>query len=599
MSTEGAGKACVVAGSPVILGIQAAVGAGILVEKGVMWVSDQIEKNYLEKCQTWSTHYDAAQAKNQARAQVIQDYMTAQWYTNAASGLYRPSQHADTQMVAPEPQEDLLPVMAQVRSALDDMQKMRQVKRKTQHEQLVARLLTEIEIGRGVLSPVSIAQAEAALGEASESVEQALDDLDTAWKQRSTVSQEERQRREVQFLLQVTANQLSIVEQAREHPAALPVEAFVEQRRQIEATIAQAQAALQSNLALALELAEAARGAAQALSTQVSTALVDAWDRVRKEINTFQGVLTALTTMVNEAIAVKMISRQRAYEFEGRIEALYEETEHLVAHTPPDIQARLLLLKERVGTLKQDVFAAIEQQQQRYIAQTIATTLDELGFQDIRGDEPTLKESGDLIRVVTTTSGRTTGTERDDKIVSFDIARNGDIAYDFSGYVGDTCVQEAERIFVALHKKGIFILDAQAAKQLPTYPTKLITPELLEQPQWQPQIVQNKLQAELAERLRAVLEAMNYPTISQNVVGGCIELEAFSGPFGYRVVLAPDGAASIFKDDAHTDISDNEDDPLVAEVQQSLSEQEGTGRNVEKPGGRSFTKRRNQHKLEH
>src|SRR5437667_3840663 len=134
MSTEGAGKACVIAGSPVILGIQAAVGTGILLEKGVMWVNEQIEKNYLEKCQTWNTHYDAAQAKNQARAQVVQDYMTAQWYTNAASGLYRPPHLADAQMVTPEPQEDLLPVMNQVRFALDDMRKMTQVKRKTEHE---------------------------------------------------------------------------------------------------------------------------------------------------------------------------------------------------------------------------------------------------------------------------------------------------------------------------------------------------------------------------------------------------------------------------------------------------------------------------------
>ncbi|MGH2481737.1 MAG: hypothetical protein ACRDHW_18960, partial [Ktedonobacteraceae bacterium] len=69
-----------------------------------------------------------------------------------------------------------------------------------------------------------------------------------------------------------------------------------------------------------------------------------------------------------------------------------------------------------------------------------------------------------------------------------------------------------------------------------------------------------------------VLQKMGYPTIQQRTIGGSIELEAFKGQLGYRVVLAPDGEVRILKDAQSNDVSNDARDPLVVEAQQIIQQ---------------------------
>jgi hypothetical protein len=102
-----------------------------------------------------------------------------------------------------------------------------------------------------------------------------------------------------------------------------------------------------------------------------------------------------------------------------------------------------------------------------------------------------------------------------------------------------------------------------------------ITPEMLDKPEFQHHPVKNKMQAELAERIHAVLERMNYNTIMEQVVGGCIEMEAFNGPVGYRVVLTPEGSMQVYKDAEmnEIDVAFDKEDPVVAEALQVREQQ--------------------------
>jgi hypothetical protein len=99
-----------------------------------------------------------------------------------------------------------------------------------------------------------------------------------------------------------------------------------------------------------------------------------------------------------------------------------------------------------------------------------------------------------------------------------------------------------------------------------------LTLSTLNQERFHPHLEQNKSQAELAETLKRVLTQM-YPQVHQSSVGGHIELEAFQGQLGYRVVLSPEGEVQVYKDVAHTDVSNDASDPIVAEAQRTLDQQ--------------------------
>jgi hypothetical protein len=65
--------------------------------------------------------------------------------------------------------------------------------------------------------------------------------------------------------------------------------------------------------------------------------------------------------------------------------------------------------------------------------------------------------------------------------------------------------------------------------------------------------------------LKHVLREM-YSTVQQRVIGGFIELEAFEGNIGYRVVLSPEGEFRVLKGAQGTDVSSDPNDPITVEA---------------------------------
>lgn len=329
------------------------------------------------------------------------------------------------------------------------------------------------------------------------------------------------------------------------------------------------EAQLSTGLAQALATAQAAQKALHELTESVSADAFRAWEKTRTQIISQQGALDTLEKMLTEAVALKLVDAQKAETIKRRITTAQREAEDLLqmASTSPTVQRKLILLTDRVEQLKKEVFRVTQGGQQQYIAEAVATTLEELGFQSQTGGQLATEQTTDGLRIVATRSGDTPNFARDDKLVSFTISQDGAVSYDFSGYVGDSCVSEAEKVFAALCAKGIFILDSDTLDSLQRIPAENITLDTLRQTSL-PHIVQNKPQAELAVRLRQVLERMKFSNIRESVVGGTIDLEAFNGPLGYRVVLPPDGSAQVFKNRA--DVSNDASDPIATEAQREV-----------------------------
>ena len=155
-------------------------------------------------------------------------------------------------------------------------------------------------------------------------------------------------------------------------------------------------------------------------------------------------------------------------------------------------------------------------------------------------------------------------------MITFDITRSGQVSYDFGGYMGTECVEDAQRVFAALHKKGIYLINEAAMRNLQGLSLKQLAREI-QQVQSLIKPEKNKTQAELAEQIKGVLDQMGYENIRVSSIGGSIEMEAFNGNTGYRVIMSPEGEIQIL-DDQHTDITNKASDP-VAQVSHEVQEE--------------------------
>jgi hypothetical protein len=573
MSTEGAGAVVIGAAiaAPIALAAFVAVGAGILVAQGVMWCGKKMEENYNNACKEWTDLYEAAQAKSRANVDDIPMLLAGQAERIAAYSASLSLNPATVESSDTVAQKALVDSMAKVRRALENTQDTLQVQADTERELLVYRLKSEIEASRGILPSEKIALAEAALQGSSTEIQNALNMLQLAWKTITNVQamSTHQDRRVRQLLHEVTAQLTAIDTMLRNAGRS---QAYTTRKQDIANRLREAENVLDTHPADALALAEDAQKAARALARTVSVETLSAWDQTRRKVLTLQGTLETLAKMTREAVTLKLIEAQQAGDITRRISVAQSEARTLVQGASATTPQRLLLLNERVELLKEDVFRVMKTKQQNMIAQTVATTLGELGFQAALEGETMVQENGDMLRVVVARSGGTPNFKQDDKVVSFDISRNGDLSYDFSGYIGDTCLSEAKEIFAALRVKGVFILDSSVQEMLSKLPAESITADTLREAKYSLEFVKNKTQTELAERLKQVLEQMNFANIEQSVIGGCIDLEAFNGSIGYHVILPPDGSAQVFKN--HKDISSDKGDRVVARALELFREPE-------------------------
>jgi len=580
MSTAGGGElvaapiglAALAVGGIAIAAVGLTVGAGVLIGRGIVWCGKKLEENYQHSCQEWTSLAERTRAENMANVQEMGNYLADQLDCISTSA-YLNVNHAAPQSSEAEESKRIAEAIARTRKAITGAP-VAQQRETTEQELLALQLQAEIQAGRGILPSEHIAAAEAALHGSSTAKKQALATLQADW-QNVTEERVLRNRHisQAQQILQKVALQLSTVE-----PMLLDLKGgralfYTEQQQAIESMIREARRYMDIHPATALKHANEAQQAARDLVNAVSDEMMTSWNSSRKEINVLRGTLDTLAKMVKEATAIQLIDSKQSQSLTERITKAQKDAQALAQGDVATGARHITRLKERVALLKDDVFALVKTSQQHSVAQIVATTLAELGFRSSNGEQPVLKQNGDTVRIEAVAAKEASKTERDEKMISFDVSPDGAIAYDFSGYAGDSCVHDAKRVFDALRAKGLFILDDQGSKALQQLPTTSVSAETLREERFEPSIAKNKTQAELAEALKRILEKMNYTQVQQSVIGGSIELEAFNGKVGYRVVLPPDGSIRVLKDAQRIDVSNDTHDPLVSEAKHIIQQE--------------------------
>lgn len=566
MSTEGDGKACKL---QAVMGLRAAAGAGMLIDKGAMRMGEELREQVEKGVRELEQRYAALYAAKSAGAYALRwDFLSAQVDVIAA----QPS--ADTRV----DQQALLEAIAQSRTAIDNADRTLKMREETERKGLIERLSSFIEASHDKLPRDTVWRAEMVLNTTNDAMRDALANLARAWREKARLEDyQEHERLEIQQHLNKVARQLAVAASLAKDGSETYQKAFAARRKAVEDILDQARATLsQKKSEEAMRLVAQANREVRALMKEASERTFESWDNEQGEINAAHGTLDVLHKMVEEASAIDMASKEEARALEKRFSRLYDEMDALARSKPGTLKQRLGLTRERIAVLKQDVLTTIQRNQQMSIAETIADAMADLGFRSLEGKRPEVKVNGEYVRIETLRSRNPSAYGRDDKLVSFDVSRQGDVSYDFAGYSGESCIADAERIFAALRKRGLFILDKDAATRLKGSSIKTITPELLSRREFQPELEANKAQAKLAERLRSILEQMNYAHVVENVVGGSIELEGFNDAFGYRVVVTPEGSAQVFKDKQQIDISHDASDIVVSEILR-VQDEEGRG----------------------
>jgi hypothetical protein len=567
MSTGGGGEVAALGLAVVVVPAVAAgvviVGAGILIGRGLMWCGEKLEENYQNACKEWTNLADRARAENMQDIQAMTEYVADQLDLTATmfSTINPVTQQANTFDA-----NAMREAFARTRQAFDDAQKLTQGKDTTRLLLLAQRLHADIEAGRGILPLQVIARSEAALQASPSEMQQAITELQAAWSGVTEVdSLRKRQERQAQQIIQSVRRQLTVIDSMTKSIKGSASRNLAGEQGNVETQVRDAELSLDIHPAEALDKARTAEAAVRRLMEAVSASIISTLNNRRKEVNSLRGILKSLENMLQEASAIQLLDPGQLTQLEDSIQKTQTRLSAFENDDDPTVPQQFARFKANVDLLKQDVFAAVKTTQQRSVAQTIATTLAELGFKAGDGGKPALKQQGDIMRVMAMVNKEEALEQRDEKIVSFDIGPDGAVAYDFSGYAGDSCIQDAKRIFAALREKGVFILDKRGLANLRRLPGENVTLETLKAAQFEPNITKNKAQADLAESLKHVLEKM-YPTIQLRVVGGSIEIEAFKGEIGYRVVLSPEGEARILKNVDRTDVSNDAKDPIAVKA---------------------------------
>lgn len=577
MSTAGAGSVAavgavgvgVVAGAALLAGA-AVIGTGILIGRGLVWCGQKLEENYQNACKEWTNVNNRAYEENMRNVQDMSNYLADQLDCMAASSYLTVDSSAP--QTSAFDMTALNKTLSDTQSALDDAQKLMQGWSGAKDDLLIYRLKAEIETGRGILSSREIARAESALKASPEAMQQALEQLQAAWQITETGNLLKRNERQARQILQGVRTQLTAIDAMLPSLKGASRLALTSQQSTIEAQVRDVEASLSIHPAKALHEAQQADQATRQLVEAISAEMIVAWNERRKEINALHGMVNSLAKMMLEADTIQLLDAGLVHDLNARIQKASDSLHMLEKDTTPQAAQRVKRTRLNVEILKQAVFSVVKTTQQRNVAKTIAATLSELGFQGSDSLPLTIQQQGDTMRVQAVVNKGTSPGERDEKIVAFDIDQDGAVAYDFSGYAGDSCIHDAQRVFAALCQKGVFILDEQGSAHLRNLPAESVSKEILQSEQFAPTITRNKTQAELAESLKRVLEKMGYPSIQQRTIGGSIELEAFQGQVGYRIVLSPDGEARILKDAQRTDVSGDSHDPVSAEAQRTIQQ---------------------------
>lgn len=568
MSTQGSGTAALLVLAP--LGL--AVGAGILAGRAVVWCGEQLELHYQATCQKLADAETAARNYSLAQREQIQSVFYAIMKSRALKNAS--TQQEDTNEAQEAEQQAIRDALAQAQAILNDSSYASRSGTSLQdieRESLLLQLDTVIEYSRSVLDASFITRAERARDGSLSDIHSAIEMLEEESNRIESIdTQRERLRGQLRHTLRLVKTQASTLNEMLLDVQMTPD--LLSQQHRLNSLIVAAQSNLDSDLEAAQPIVTEAEQVVQLFTDRVSSVLYDAWATLHRQVSEQLGTLKTLKGMIDDARAAEMASSPALDALTQQLTSAYNEAEDIAQSSSLQVAPRLSLLATRTAFLKEDVFALIEDYQQQKIADTIATTLNQCGFESANGETPNVQAYGDMMRVTAMRSGQTQEGMRDDKLVTFEVSRQGNVHYDFSGYTDTACVEEAEKIFEELRAAGVYLFDQQQAQTLQeTYPEG-VPLNVLNRSRYQLHPEADKLQMELAQRLHDVLEQMHYTHIQQSSVGGCIELDAFNGTLGYHVVLTPEGDAHILKNGEELDTALDTFDPLVEQAQQVIAE---------------------------
>lgn len=594
MSTTGDCVPCIIASSP----LQGAAVAGVLVQQGIVQTVEYLKKIVDKPEQAWKKAYDDALASSNANKSKLKGAFMRQ--TMHAAEERGARAHDPTQKIM-DPRT-LQQRVEQVRASLADAGALVAALNDAERQAARQELQLAIAAGRARLPQHLLQKAERSLVGSVREMQEATRMLEEARREvDSALPEQERLRQQIDHQLQVATSQLYYINQMLDQAESAQLPEFAERSARVTRLIAVARSGLYDDLDKASKFAAEAQQVAQTQLERASEYLLDGWSNVQGEVNTLIGKLSMLKQMAEEADATRMSGHERLQDLIRRITATYHEAQAIGQQSSLSghLHLQLSSLTERAEAFKDELFALLQAFQQRTIAEAIATTLKDLGFQAISGGQPAIEENGEMIRVTVVKPGNNTQSRPDNKLVEFDISKEGKVSYDFSGYLADDCIVEAERIFAALRARGIYLLEPEiSAKLQADYPNGL-TRHVVERAQFYPHPIRNKVQTELAQRLQQVLRRMQFENVLVRTIAGSIELDAFNGSIGYHVILEPEGTVQVFKDAGYTDVSSDSFDPIVAESQMltelgeiSASDSEQAGDRPQKQRQRPFVDER-------
>src|SRR5450631_1952153 len=112
MSTEGTAQVCIVS----VLG--GAAQAGVLLQKGVIWLGDQLVNSYIAECQKWTNLFEAARAESAAQVDQINGHLTTQLLRAALSHKEQSSVTSTIQTRERLAQQELHAAIVEARRAI-------------------------------------------------------------------------------------------------------------------------------------------------------------------------------------------------------------------------------------------------------------------------------------------------------------------------------------------------------------------------------------------------------------------------------------------------------------------------------------------------
>lgn len=574
MSTQGSGTAALVLFAP--LGL--AVGAGILAGRAIMWCGEQLELHYQTTCQKLAEAEAAARNYSNAQREQIQSVFYAIMKSHALKNASRQQERTNEEQQAQEAEQQAMrDALAQAHAILTDSSYVSGSNRSADSLQDIERasLLLQLDVmidyTRPLLDASFIIRAERARNGSLSDMRSAIDMLEEESSRIESIeTQQERLRGQLRHALRLVKTQAHALDEMLLDVQKTPE--LLSQQHRLTSLMEAAANNLDSDLDAAQPLVVEAEQVVQRFTDNVSKVLYNAWDSLHRQVSEQLGTLTTLKGMIEDARVAEMAPSSALETLTHQLTSAYNEANEIAQSSSLQVAPRLSLLATRTAFLKEDVFALVENYQQHKIADTIATTLNQCGFESASGDAPQVQTYGDTMRVTAMRNEQTRNGMRDDKLVTFEVSRQGNVHYDFSGYTDAGCVEEAEKIFEELRIAGIYLFDQQQARTLQeTYPEG-VPLNILNRSRYQLHPEADKLQMELAQRLHSVLEQMHYTHIQQSSVGGCIELDAFNGTLGYHVVLTPEGDARILKNGEELDPAHDTFDSLVEQAQQVIAE---------------------------